>query len=195
MNIYNVLSDCYYHSLTFLQEYCDYSKETKVKRLLNFSEFLNKFMYIYTNDHNKIGNIFLTIHIIGIITLISLYVFIPVNLFTFGLVFSLGMVQIFVNKYFGQNGCILTRLERLYFDNKNWFGPVTFIVLFFNKEPTRFNVDLLIVIGSINVILYYIYKIYKSDLYKIYILHFISLYNKYFINNDNNNRINDSNIN
>lgn len=184
MNIYNVLSDLYYNILTFLQEYCDYSKETKTKRLLKFSNFLNNFMYNYTKDHNKIGNIFLIIHIIGIITLISLYVLIPVNIFTIGIVIILGILHVSVNKYFGPNGCILTRLERLYFDNKSWFGPITLIILLLNKEPTRFNVDFLIAIGSIIIILLYIYRIYKSEFYKIHISGFKSRYND---KNDDNN--------
>jgi len=184
MNIYNVLSDLYYNILTFLQEYCDYSKETKTKRLLKFSNFFNNFMYNYTKDHNKIGNIFLIIHIIGIITLISLYVLIPVNIFTIGIVIILGILHVSVNKYFGPNGCILTRLERLYFDNKSWFGPITLIILLLNKEPTRFIVDFLIAIGSIIIILYYIYRIYKSEFYKIHISGFKSRYND---KNDDNN--------
>ena len=161
MNMYNTLSDSYYIGLTFLQHYFDHSKETKVKRLSSLTDYINKFIYNFTQDNNKIGNLILVIHILFIITLIILYIIIPVNNFTFALIIMIGITQISVNRYFGASGCFLTRLERYYYNNKNWFGPFTSMFIFLNIEPCRFNIDFFIWILTTVIIINYIYKVYK----------------------------------
>ena len=161
MNIYNILQNYYYTGLNITQEYCDYSKEVKKERLSKISNYLDKYLDSYTKDNKKKGDIYLMIHIIGILTLILLYIFIPINKYSITAIIGLGLLQGLTNKYFGQNGCIVTRLERFYYDDKNWFGPVTFFILFLNKNPTRFNVDLSIGISSSIIVMYYIYRLYN----------------------------------
>ena len=161
MNIYNTLSDSYYHSLTFLQYYFDYTKETKVKRLATIIDYINQFIYNFTQDNNKIGNILILINILFIIILIILYIFIPVNNFTIALIIGIGITHLFTNRYFGPSGCVLARLERYYYNNKNWFGPFTLMFLFLHVEPSRFNMDLFLFIMSGIIIINYLYRVHK----------------------------------
>ena len=160
MNIYNILENSYNTALTFSQVKLDYSKEEKERKLLKFSKFFERFLVGY--DEKKKGDIFLSIHILGITLLLILYYIVPINKYTILSIIGLGAWQNITNKYFGQNGCILTRLERFYYKDNNWFGPVTFIILALNKEPTRFNVDLMIGIGSSITVMYYLYRLYRK---------------------------------
>lgn len=43
------------------------------------------------------------------------------------------------NYYF--HGCILTRVERELYNNKEWFGPVTFLIQLLNVEKTKENAN------------------------------------------------------
>ena len=158
MNIYNILHSLYYKGLIMSQKYSDYSKEKKQERLMKINNYLEK-NYLKDCSEEKKGNIITLIHIIGIILLIILYIFIPINKYTISLIIGLAILQVVTNRYFGPNGCILTRLERLYYDDKKWFGPLTFLILFLNIEPTRFNIDISIGIGGGIIFAYYLYRL------------------------------------
>ena len=161
MNIYNILNEYYNKCLQLNKEYGDYSKEEKRERITNLSKKIDKYLHVITSDNKKKGDIMLLIHLIGMITLLILYIYIPINRYSIGIIIILGIFQIITNKYFGRAGCVVTRLERLYYNDVEWYGPFSFILLLVGKKPTRFNIDLLIGIVNIMVILYYMYRISK----------------------------------
>lgn len=97
------------------------SKETTEKAV----NILTKLLQLSNQDNTFIGGMVAMFHIIfGLYTLNSICFQKIDNMFTY---IILAWILIIVSNYYF-HGCILTRLERSLYDNKNWYGPASLLL-------------------------------------------------------------------
>jgi hypothetical protein len=91
----------------------------------NSTKYIDTILNFFSNNSVNKGYILATVHyILGLI--ITLYILMgPINYYWLISFTILYMILIF-NIY--HKGCIFMKMERKYFNNKEWFGPYNFLI-------------------------------------------------------------------
>lgn len=129
------------------------NKITKIKELLSDYVSINNF---------TIGFAILIIHILIPIIILAYILFGKITnryKFILLLIILLFIIAPFINLYYGgypYYGCFISRLERYFFNNKEWFSPFVWILL----KLKLCNIDIAIKISNMCVISYILLTIF-----------------------------------
>ena len=141
-------------------------KEEKDKRVKKLAEKIEKLFSSFTTNKSTIGYIILTIHWIGLLFVYWMALFGKINIFTIIILAFIFIIPVFVNLYYGglrHYGCILTRLERYFFNDHEWRGPLVCMQLCLNlskSSTTQFYSEIIGIFISILLATFIVYKIY-----------------------------------
>ena len=156
-SINNILMRIYNANYDFHQKY-GVDHNTKKERLSTLINNIDNKLKLFNISQQTCFYIIYGMHLLSILILICASLFMGFNILNNLLVSSLGLIQASGNSYYGSSGCVLTRLERHYKNDKNWYGPATPVLKLLHIPITKYNVDIsigiaIMVFGSI-----YIYR-------------------------------------
>jgi len=159
MNIFSSKSEKIYNKIIQkLHKHLELNPNVKKQRLDNVELILDKYKLKLGIPDKYLGLIITGIHIISILSVLYI-VFTKITIVKLIILFLLLALQFKLNNYSGRLGCLLTRLERHYYKDKKWFGPATILFRLFNIKVSKFRVDMLILLVTIFLNLFYFIKI------------------------------------
>ena len=143
-------------------------KEEKKKRIINACNKVDSFFSGIIDNKSHIAYLVLFIHFC-LISSISLYIiFAPINKIYLIIIVLILLVNFWLLMYYGGNGCIFTRLERYFFEDKNWNGVIN-IYYYLANIPIDENTKLIseffwwiIWMVALIIIIYRIYTHYNE---------------------------------
>jgi hypothetical protein len=119
-------------------------KEQKKERIINTTNYIDNLLTNQITNKEK-GYIILCIHYIIIIAEAIYIICFKPSMINNVIICIILLINLAIFLYYGGNGCILVRLERYFFDNKDWFGPITIIYQLLNipiTEKTQYYSEL-----------------------------------------------------
>tara|TARA_Y100000389_G_C17466422_1_gene526067 strand:- start:179 stop:661 length:483 start_codon:yes stop_codon:yes gene_type:complete len=140
------------------------NKEEKKERITKLINFIEKISINFTDNKSVIGYIIFIIHYILIALIFAYTIFNKITVVSYIILFSIVVCSSLVNLYYG-SGCTLVRLERHFFNNKEWFGPTTIFYKIFNISTTIENKHIserLSIIFWLCFIIFLSYKLYLT---------------------------------
>ena len=140
-------------------------KKERLKKLTtNLLSFVNKF----TENNNTIGYTILILHYLFIGYIYFFVLSKALTLISFSIILIILICILKVNLYYGGNGCTLVKLERYFFDDKEWYGPPTIFYILFNipiiEENKYISRNISFTVWTIFLIIFS-YKSYHSNLF------------------------------
>lgn len=140
-------------------------KNVSKKRVKIFIENIeNKLLKIHNNSIFW-GNVIFFLHMSLIMwEFFILHFFYNKYIFAFFLFLTI-FIHGFLFVYFGAKGCILTRIERHFYNDKKWIGPASIILNFFKIEITPFITNIVDITISLTWVLFIIIYLHKLFLY------------------------------
>jgi len=140
-------------------------KNVSKKRIRNTIENIeNKLLKIH---NNKVfwGNVIFFLHLSIILwEFVILHFFYNKYIFAFFLLSTI-LIHGFIFFYFGVKGCILTRIERHFYNDKTWIGPISIILNFFKIKLTHFIINIVDISITLTWVLFIIIYLHKLFLY------------------------------
>tara|TARA_B100001093_G_scaffold518368_1_gene602929 strand:+ start:1684 stop:2130 length:447 start_codon:yes stop_codon:yes gene_type:complete len=139
------------------------SNEIKIEKLINFvSDILDPITH---NDKAK-GYIILSLHyILGIIYFILIFKA-KINAINITLLLIIVIIHFSLNIYYKKfSTCILVKLERKFFNDKHWFGPLYPLFDLFSYatwDNYRNYIHYIIIYSWIILAIFYIYRVYNE---------------------------------
>jgi hypothetical protein len=142
------------------------SKEIKRERIEKAINFVAKLFSYITDNKQLIGYIILIFHWLFVVFEFGFFsLLFNVNIKTIILIFLTLIIHLFIHLYYGGNGCIFTRLERHFFNNSDWYGPITIIYKILGIKITdkdKYTSEIIHIIAWILLSIFIVYKIYKT---------------------------------
>jgi hypothetical protein len=143
-----------------------YNKEKKLERMTHLINVIENLFNKFTTNKNVIGHTIRTIHTLWILILIILLLVSP-TITNIILLICYNIIMHGINAYFGggsPKGCVLTRLERYFFEDKDYYGGINTFYNLINKSPpknTQKHLENLLMFLWLLIIGCIIYKISK----------------------------------
>lgn len=141
------------------------NKEEKEKRLAKLINFIEKIFNKFTDNKSLIGYTILLLHCLLIAAIFGYVIFNNITAISFAVIVCILLCILIINLYYGR-GCTLVKLERHFFDNKEWYGPVTIFYIIFNistKIENKHMSENISIIGWICFTILLFYKLYQTN--------------------------------
>ena len=141
------------------------SKEIKKERISTIINYIDKLLNTVTEKKMIKGYIVLVFHWLFVILEFGFFSIFPVNIVSIITISIIILIHTYTHIYYGASGCIITRIERNFFDDNEWFGPITIIYRILGIPTTHENhrsSEIIHAIAWILLVIYMIYKIYKT---------------------------------
>ena len=144
------------------------SDEEKKERLSKLITLIENLFNKFTDNKLIIGYTIFAIHCLSIALLFGFVIFNNITIINFVIIFSILVGSLIVNLYYGGKGCTLVKLERYFFDCKEWYGPTTIFYKIFNIPANIENKHISEKISFVSwsgftIFLFYkLYQIYKT---------------------------------
>ena len=138
-------------------------KQIKKERLYNITNLTDNILNYITDNNIIKGNILLSSHHILFLLYVLLIIILPINQLNIVLWVCLVIIHISVNIYFGKwHKCVLVKLERYFYNDDSWYGPMTPFYKLFNLNNRECNkyMETTNLLAWTLLFLYYFYRLY-----------------------------------
>lgn len=144
-----------------------YNKEKKLERMSRLIALIENLFNKFTTNKNVIGYTLIIIHILYVLIIILSLLFCKPTIVNIALLIA-GCIAIHcINGYYGGGtpvGCVLIRLERYFFKDKEYYGGINTVYRILNKSKTpnmRQQSEEIFIFLWLVIFAYIIYKISK----------------------------------
>lgn len=140
-------------------------KNVGKERIKIFIENVENKLLNICNDRIFWGNVFFFMHYCLILwEFVILHFFYNKYIFAFFLFITI-FIHGFIFIYFGAKGCILTRIERHFYNDKTWIGPISIFLNYFKIQLTVFIINIVDLSVSLTWCLFIIVYLHKLFLF------------------------------
>ena len=146
------------------------SKEIKKERIAAIINCIDKILDTFTDKKMTKGYTVLVLHWLFVILEFGFFSLFSVNIVSIIIIFSIMLIHGYAHIYYGGSGCIITRIERNFFDDNEWYGPITILYRMLGISTTHENhrsSEIIHGIAWIVLVIYMVYKIYKTYTVKL----------------------------
>ena len=145
-------------------------KSLKRERITKACNLVENLLTNFTDNKKHMGYIVVLSHILFILVEFGLILFLEFTNINIIFLFLIILCHGITHLYYGGNGCIVTRIERHLFNDKDWYGMITIIYKIFNisiTEPIKFYSEIGIIFLWTILIIHFIYRLLNKFIFPL----------------------------